>query len=53
MNGTLNETIDSRSYLMNVKPDAVFLDVNLYDTIWGVEIKRKLEDQFNIPVWYE
>ena len=36
-----------------LRPDAVILDMNLFDTIGGVEIKRKLEDQFDIPVWYE
>jgi hypothetical protein len=50
LNGTLNDTIDSISYLIKEKSDAVFLDMNLYDTIGGIEIKRKLESQFEIPV---
>ena len=53
MNGTLNDTIDSISYLIKEKSDAVILDMNLYNTIGGVEIKRKIESQFDIPVWYE
>jgi len=44
---------DLISEIERLKPDAVILDVNLYDTIGGVEIKRKLEDRFEILVWYE
>ena len=44
---------DLISEIERLKPDAVILDVNLYDTVGGVEIKRKLEDRFEIPVWYE
>ena len=36
-----------------LKPDPVIIDMNLYDAIGGVEIKRKIEDRFDIPVWYE
>jgi two-component SAPR family response regulator len=36
-----------------LKPDAVILNMNLYDGVGGVEVKRKIESQFDIPVWYE
>jgi len=33
-------------------PDVVVLDLDLYEKIDGIEISRKIRNQFDIPVWY-
>ncbi len=33
-----------------LKPDAVILDMNLSEKIGGIETKRKIESQFDLPV---
>ena len=35
------------------KPDFVVLKMNLFKRIHGLEVKRKISDRFDIPVWYE
>ena len=39
--------------LEKLNPDAVILEMDLFDRIGGIETKRKVESQFEIPVWYE
>ena len=41
------------SEIEKVDPDAVILDINLFESIGGLETKRKIESQFEIPVWHE
>ena len=41
------------SEIEKVDPDAVILDINLFESIGGLETKWKISDQFDIPVWYE
>ena len=41
------------SEIEKINPDVVVIDLDLYARIGGIEAKRKLEGQFDIPVWYE
>jgi DNA-binding response OmpR family regulator len=34
------------------RPDVVFLDLDLYAKIDGIEISRKIRNQFDVPVMY-
>ncbi len=34
-------------------PDVVFLDLDLYAKIDGIEISRKIRNQFDVPVMYK
>ena len=39
--------------IKKLKPNAVILDMNLFDKIGGIETKRKIEGRFDFPIWYE
>ena len=39
--------------IKRLNPDAVVLNMDLYNRIDGIETAQKISERFKIPVWYE
>ena len=39
--------------IKKLNPDAVVLNMDLYNRVDGIETAKQISDRFNIPVWYE